>query len=126
MVKIQLHLLKLKFFPALNMNFVPKCEPTAFHTIYFSLLIFLLYLHERSAILQSLSGSSNTYRVISNRFVAYQLPGSKLKHELEVRALLERQEARHCLQLLHGLVTLLPSPSISGSLFLLFMFCLFG
>lgn len=69
------------------MNFVPKHEPTAFHTIYFCLLIFLLYLHERNVILQILSGSSSTYRVISNRFVAYQLPGSKLERELEVRAL---------------------------------------
>lgn len=73
----------LKIFPALNMNFVPKHEPTVFHTIYFCFFIFLLYLE----ILQSLPGSSSTYRAISNRFVAYKLPGSKLEHELVVRAL---------------------------------------
>lgn len=69
------------------MSFVPKRELTAFHTIYFCLLIFLSYLHERSVILQSLSGSSSTYRVISSRFVTYRLPGSELEHEMEVRAL---------------------------------------
>lgn len=72
------------------MNFVPKCESTSFHAIWFCILIFFLYLHERSVIFiffRSLSWSNSTGSVTSNRLVAYKLPGFERERELEVRAL---------------------------------------